>query len=176
MFLNGRPSYRLYFWEVADTHQVLQSLLQGLNNQSGASDASHAPITSISTATTVKSSRAQRCRQQQEEELDDQHNTMSLIPLVNSIKELAEECQRQMILERVEDRNHERHLEEQRQQSERNRERAFHRRAELLDLAHKQYRKLNAELHPNEENSRRLSEFYDEESCLLEVKIRQLDL
>jgi hypothetical protein len=39
-FLNGRPSYLLYFWEVADAHQVLQSSLQRLNNQAGASDAS----------------------------------------------------------------------------------------------------------------------------------------
>jgi hypothetical protein len=60
-----------------------------------------------------------------------------LIPLVNSRKELAE-CQRQMILERVENRNHERHFEVHRQQSdgaERSRERAFRQRAELLDLA-----------------------------------------
>ncbi len=27
-FLNGRPSYLLYFWEIADQHQLLQSLLQ----------------------------------------------------------------------------------------------------------------------------------------------------
>jgi Na+-transporting NADH:ubiquinone oxidoreductase subunit NqrC len=67
-----------------------------------------------------------RC-QQQEEELDANNNTTSLIPLVNSIKELAE-CQRRMILERIEDRNHERYLEVQRQQSdgaERSRERTF---------------------------------------------------
>ena len=30
-FLNGRPSYLLYFWEVADAHQLLQSSLQRLN-------------------------------------------------------------------------------------------------------------------------------------------------
>ena len=83
-----------------------------------------------------------------------------------------------MVFDRVEDRNHERQLEEQRQQSEgseRSRECAFRRRAELLDLARK-YRNINAELNPNDENSRRLSEFYDEESHLLEVEIRQLDL
>jgi hypothetical protein len=120
-----------------------------------------------------------RRRQQQQQELDDQQHasSSSLIPLVDSIKELAE-CQRQMIFERVEDRNHERDLEEQRQQSEgaeRSRERAFRRRAELLDLSRK-YRKLNAELSPNDENYRRLSEFYAEEGRLLEDEIRQLDL
>jgi hypothetical protein len=68
-------------------------------------------------------------------------------------------------------------LEEQRQQSEgaeRNRERAFRRRAELVDLARK-YRNLNAELNPNNENTRRLSQFYVEEGRLLEDEIRQLD-
>ena len=179
LFLNGRPSYLLHFWEVADAHQVLQSSLQRLNNQAGASDASRAPITTTSTATSSQSVNSIRAlqRRQQQEELDAQHNTTSLIPLVNSIKELAE-CQRQMILECVEDRNHERHMEVQRQQSdgaEQSRERAFRRRAELLDLARK-YRNINAELNPNDENSRRLSEFYDEESHLLEVEIRQLDL
>lgn len=176
-FLNGRPSYLLYFWEIADTHQVLQSSLQRLNNSAGASDASRAPISSASNS--AGSSRAVRRRQQQQQELDDQQHASSslLIPLVDSIKELAE-CQRQMIFERVEDRNHERDLEEQRQQSEgaeRSRERAFRRRAELLDLSRK-YRKLNAELSPNDENYRRLSEFYAEEGRLLEDEIRQLDL
>ena len=83
-----------------------------------------------------------------------------------------------MVFDRVEDRNHERQLEEQRQQSEgaeRSRERAFRRRAELLDLTRK-YRNLNAELNPNDKKSRRHSELYDKEGRLLEVKIWQLDL
>ena len=32
-FLNGRPSYLLYFWEVADRHELLQSSLQRLAKQ-----------------------------------------------------------------------------------------------------------------------------------------------
>ncbi len=74
--------------------------------------------------------------------------------------------------------SHERHLEVQQQQSdgaERSRERAFRRRAELLDLTRK-YRNLNAELNPNDKKSRRHSELYDKEGRLLEVKIWQLDL
>ena len=66
----------------------------------------------------------------------------------------------------------------QQQQSdgaERSRERAFRRRAELLDLTRK-YRNLNAELNPNDKKSRRHSELYDKEGRLLEVKIWQLDL
>jgi hypothetical protein len=31
-FLNGRPSYLLYFWEVTDRHQLLQSDLQRLSD------------------------------------------------------------------------------------------------------------------------------------------------
>ncbi|KAI2508206.1 hypothetical protein MHU86_6257 [Fragilaria crotonensis] len=177
-FLNGRPSYLLYFWEVADVHQILQSSLQRLNNKAGAADASRAPISSRSSTTSNDSggglSRSRRRRQQQEEL--NAAGGSSFTPLVESIKELAE-CQRQMVFDRVEDRNHERQLEEQRQQSEgaeRSRERAFRRRAELVDLARK-YRKLNAELDPNDENTRRLSAFYLEEGRLLEEEIRQLD-
>jgi hypothetical protein len=36
-FLNGKPSYLLYFWELADAHQLLQSSLQRLNSSTGAS-------------------------------------------------------------------------------------------------------------------------------------------
>ena len=132
---------------------------------SNACDASSAPSTGSSNG-------AHRRRQQHEQEED----TSSLIPLVQSIKELAE-CQRQLVLDRVEDRNHERQLEQQQQQSQgaqQGRERTFRRRAELTDLTRK-YRKLNAELNVNDEDSRRLSEFYLEEGRLLQEEICQLD-
>ena len=38
-FLNGRPSYLLYYWEDADAHQLLQSFLQCLHNNTGVCDA-----------------------------------------------------------------------------------------------------------------------------------------
>ena len=66
---------------------------------------------------------------------------------MESIKELAQ-AQQQMVLDRAEDWIHELQLEEQRQLTqgnERSCERAFCRRAELMDLARK-YCKLNAEL------------------------------
>ena len=47
-FLNGRPSYLLYFWEIADCHQLLQSSLQRLSIGTGASDASCAVSTAPS--------------------------------------------------------------------------------------------------------------------------------
>jgi predicted RNase H-like nuclease (RuvC/YqgF family) len=157
----------LYYWEVADAHQLLQSSLQRLHNDTGACDASSAPSTASS-----GSRRAQRRRQHQEQE----DSSSSLIPLVQSIKELAE-CQRQLVQDCSEDRHHERELEQLRQESQRalqNQERRFRRRAELADLARK-YRKLNAELNENDENSRRLLEFYMQESLLLQDEIRRLD-
>ena len=42
-FLYGKPSYLMYFWEIADRHQLLQSSLQRLHESVGASDASTAP-------------------------------------------------------------------------------------------------------------------------------------
>jgi hypothetical protein len=39
-FLNGQPLHLLYFWEIADRHQLLQSSLQQLRSSTGASDAS----------------------------------------------------------------------------------------------------------------------------------------
>lgn len=77
----------------------------------------------------------------------------------------------------MEDRHHERQLEQLRQESlgaQQSQERHFRRRAELTDLARK-YRRMNAELSGNDENSRRLSEFYVQEGLLLEEEIRRLD-
>ena len=110
---------------------------------------------------------------QGDEALHQDLDSSSFTPLVDSIKELAD-AQRQMLVDRAEDRIHEMQLEEQQHQSdelERSRERIFRRRAELMDQACK-YRKLNAELNPNDERSRRLSEFYVEEGHLLEAEIR----
>jgi hypothetical protein len=96
-FLNGRLSYLLYYWEVADAHQLLQSFLQRLHNDTGACDASSAP--SIASG---DSHCAQQRRQQQEQE----DSSSSLIPLVQSIKEIAE-CQRQLVQDSSQDRHHE---------------------------------------------------------------------
>ena len=173
-FLNGRPSYLLYFWEGVDAHQILKSSLQRVKNNAGAADASKSPASSSTTRSNSSGGRWRALQRQQQQELD---TGSSLIPLVESFNELAE-CQRQMVFHRVEDRNQERQLEEQRQQSEgaeSSREIAFRRRAELVDLARK-YRKLNAEFNPNDKDTRRLSEFYNEEGSLVEDEIiLQLD-
>jgi hypothetical protein len=98
------------------------------------------------------------------------------LPLAQSIKDLAE-SQRQLVLDRAEDRSHERQLEEQRRQSDRSEQcskRVFDRRSELNDLA-RQYRRLNAELDPSDTSSQRLSDFYVSEGCLLQEEIDRLD-
>lgn len=175
-FLNGRPSYLLYFWEMADSHQLLQSSLQRLNNNIAASDGSFA---SVSTA--PSSSQRQRCGQrgrQQDGDLPLDFEA-SVGPLLHSIQELVN-CQRQLGLDQAEQRQHEQQLVQQRKEStkaEQARDRIFRRRTELSDLARK-YRKLNAELDLNldldDERSARLSEFYNRECCLIEEEMRLL--
>ena len=49
-FLRGKPSYLLYFWELADEHQLLQSALQRLCVDVSASDAESAPSVTSSLA------------------------------------------------------------------------------------------------------------------------------
>ncbi|KAI2501581.1 hypothetical protein MHU86_12852 [Fragilaria crotonensis] len=84
---NGRPSHLLYFWEVADCHQLLQSSLQRLSDGTGASDASCAGVSTSSRG----SSRKYKCHQQ-----DDNCEESTLLPLVQSIRELAD-CQQQLL-------------------------------------------------------------------------------
>ncbi|KAI2505085.1 hypothetical protein MHU86_9361 [Fragilaria crotonensis] len=60
-FLCGKPSYLLYSWEVADRHQLLQSALQRLDDDVGASDASSAPS---ATSSTNQGTRRRRQREQ----------------------------------------------------------------------------------------------------------------
>ncbi len=153
-FLNGRPSYLLYFSEVADRHQILQSSLQRLSNRAGAKDAPSVPST---VSNSSGGGRAQQQRPQQQEQYIADGSLLT--PLVESIKELVQ-SQQEMELNQAKDWIHELQSEEQQQLTQGNeqiRERAFRRRAELMDLARK-YRKLKAELNLSDERSRQLSE------------------
>jgi hypothetical protein len=177
-FLNGRPSYLLYFWEVADAHQLLQSSLQRLSNNTGAMDASCAPSVSSSGGSCGQQQRHQQSRSGTNGtgQHDEEPHMGALVSLAQSMKELAE-CQQQMQHVRNEDRVHDRQLEDQRLHSEgmqETRKRVFERRAKLLDEA-RQYRKLNAELVMGNERSQRLSEFYESELRLLEDEICRLE-
>ena len=84
-FLNGRPSYMLYFWEVAESHQLLQSSLQRLTSNTGAVDASMAP----------GGSRDSRSRHGRHHGKDQEEEHKILMPVLQSLKELTE-GQRQM--------------------------------------------------------------------------------
>ena len=159
-FLNGRPSYLLYFWEVADTHQLLQSSLQRLSNHTRASDASQAPSTSGGSRS--------RQRPQEQQQTSDSQTRKSLGAIARSITDLAEsnrQSNRDLINDRAQDRDHEKKLEEKRQEFEERkihiettsecRTRCFNRRAQLTDLA-RQYRRSIAEINPRDNNSKRL--------------------
>jgi hypothetical protein len=59
--LNGRLSFPLYFWEVADSHQLLQSLLQRLINSIAASEGF---FTSVSLSSSSHSQHRKQWRRQ----------------------------------------------------------------------------------------------------------------
>jgi hypothetical protein len=169
-FLNGKPSYLLYYWEIIDAHQLLQSSVQRLTYNIGAGDASMAP-----TVTTTPSHSQQGRRRHQQEEQQEQQRGVAYTAIMESLKDIAKGNE-QLRIDREQDRLHERELEEQRIESDRNeqcRHRVFQRRTELLDLGRK-YRKLNAELDMSNERSQRLSEFYTNECRLVEDELREL--
>ena len=158
-FLYGRPSYLLYFWEVADNHQLLSSSLQCLSNGSGAADAASAASVAPS------SSSQRRKRREREDSEHDYNNSVAMRPFVHSLQEIAA-SQRKSTLDRAKDRRHERQLQNETQ--------TFRRKAELLDLA-RSYRKLHAELNTSDERSARLSAFYVSEGKIIDDEIRQLE-
>jgi hypothetical protein len=96
-FFNGRPSYLLFFWEVADLHQLLQSLLQRLNNSIAASDGSFAAV-----STTAPRSQHRRQRREEDDDDDSPPGLEASVHLLSqSISELAE-CQRQVLRDQAE--------------------------------------------------------------------------
>ncbi len=100
----------------------------------------------------------------------------SIVPLVQSIKDLAE-CQRQLAFDHAEEQQQEQQvdlLQQEVNKQECQRERCFRRRAELSDLARK-CRKLNAELDPSDQNSKRLSDFYVAETNEILEELQQFD-
>jgi hypothetical protein len=151
-FLYGKPSYLLYFWEIADRHQLLQSSLQRLNESVGASDA-------FTASSVINVPRTASRRRRREDNEDDEEEVASALenPLEQSIRDFAkDEDRRQVALLQS--------------QSER---RVFQRRAQLVDEARK-YRRLMAELDPNDPRTKRLSDFYLKETLDIEKEISDL--
>ena len=146
VLLNGQPSYLFNFWEIADSHQLQQSLPQLLS--SSTSDAPCAPSTS-------SSSHARR-RRHKRENLHDES------PLVESINGFAE-CHQQLQFNSTSSRVSEMWAQRA--------DRRFQRRAEFSHLARK-YRKQNIELDPK---SKRLSEFFSSEGLKIEKEIHLLN-
>jgi hypothetical protein len=163
--------YLLYFWEVIDYHQLLQSSPQRLRDSVGAADG---VTTANSSAASGSVPRHRRDRQQHQSEMG--MMVASISPLAKSLHNL-ENSHVRLAMQREEDRAHEQRMEDQRQQSEASSEcckRSFDRRSQLLDQA-RQYRRLNVELNANDDNSQRLSNFYLEECQILQKKIDALD-
>jgi hypothetical protein len=84
-FLGGRPLYLLYFWEVADSHQLLQTMLQRIDASAAASDASSVP-TSVTYGTTPSSTR----RRLHTNNDSATTNNRDILTLSRSIQELNE--------------------------------------------------------------------------------------
>ena len=183
-FLRGMPSYILYYWEVAESHQLLSSCLQRLSNQANAPDASSAALVSTRGGRTTSvrsditssggSSRSggrdsRRRRQNADEETDDDDEMTANKTgnqLVQSLQDLVD-SQRSLLSDRALDREH--------QERENTRKRRFDRRSFLIDEA-RAYRMKIAEFScVDDTRSRHMSQFYTSELSKLEEEIRQLD-
>ena len=157
-FLYGKPSYLLYFWEIADCHQLLQSSLQRLHESVGASDASTAPSVITVHRTPSRRRRQESAALMQDNDEDEEAASVLVRPLVEAIRDFAkDEDRRQVALLKS--------------QSD---DRVFQRRAQLVDEARK-YRRLMAELDPNDPRSSNLSDFYAKETLEIEAEISEIE-
>ena len=159
-FLGGRPPHVLYFWEVVDEHQLLQSSLQRLTSNAGAADASAAP-------TTVGSSQR---RQRDNENAEDSRSRIaaSLDKLAAAHEEMAHERARDR--EQMKEFEHRKESLEARQGD---RKRKFDRTCELRDLA-RQYRRERVQLDDSAANFAVLRNFYNEEITSIEEELLDL--
>jgi hypothetical protein len=98
-FLCGKPSYLLYFWEIADRHQLLQSALQRLDNDVAASDASSAP----SATSSLASSGGYNRRRQRQHDEQDEAPSRDIFALSQSIRFLAKAEDDRQVRRRIAD-------------------------------------------------------------------------
>jgi hypothetical protein len=144
-FLRGKPSYLLYFWELADMHQLLQTTMQRLHGDSGASDASSAP--------SVIGSHGTRRRRREDHE-ESEGPAEDILSLSQSLRYLADsENDRAHLLA---------HREDQRQ--------VRHHVAELQDQA-RDYRRMYAEA---DDPTSTWATFYLEEAQRIALEIAAL--
>lgn len=167
-FLRGEPSYLLYFWEIADKHQLLQSSVQRLNEETGAGDASM----TASTSTSSRSGNSAARRRNADEAKRRAEYEKAVLASLEDIAKGHDAMRR----ERHRDRVHDQQLENQRLESERQErhtQRIFQRRTELVDIGRK-YRRMNAELDMSNARSQQLSQFYLNECQLAEEELQNL--
>ncbi len=186
----GMPSYLLYYWEVAESQQLLISCLQRLSNRASAADASSAPAVSTSVQR-MSSSTPSRSRTRRRRELltrgetsmsarssisssggsssgnGSQHaQSTEKKKVIDSSQDLVD-CQRGLLSDCALDRQH--------QERENTRKRRFDRHAFLLDEA-RSYRTKIAELScVNDHRSRHMVQFYNSDLSRLLEEIRQVD-
>ncbi len=98
-FLNRKPAYLLYFWDIANSHQLLCLSQQCLSDVTGASDA----------ASAMPSSHQRKRRRGQEDDDNDTNSEASYHTFLEGLNEIAE-LQRQSTLDWADDRQHERQL------------------------------------------------------------------
>ena len=120
-FLRGMPSYTLYYWEVAESQQLLSSCLQRLSNHANANDALSAALMSrkggtasvgsnITSRRVGGSNRSGSCgtrRQNSDEEIndDDEMTNATKSQLLLSLQDLVD-FRRSFLLVRALDREH----------------------------------------------------------------------
>jgi hypothetical protein len=141
-FLHGKPSYLLFFWEVADRHQLLRSALQRFDEDAGASDASSAP-------SAISGRGTRRRRRQDPEELDGQSD--DIVALSESLRFVAESERARAVL--LADREDVRYV---------------RRRADALQDQAREYRRMYAET-DDPDSSR--AKFYQDELKRIELEI-----
>ena len=168
-FLGGRPSYVLYYWEVVDSHQLLQSSLQRLTSNAGAANASVAP-----SAVSRTGSRTSRGRRDDDRD-DFEQQARKMAPLVASIDKLTA-VHEGIAHERARDRDQLKESEDRRASLEMRqveKKRKFERSCELRDLA-RQYRRERVQLDSTGENFAVLKDFYDEEIKSIDDELGEL--
>jgi hypothetical protein len=166
-FLGGMPSYLLYYWEVAESQQLLSSCLQRLSSRANAADASSVSVVStrrprqtMSSGRSSISTSGSRSSDGASGEPDTNNE------LAQSLQDLVQ-SQKDLLTDRVLDRQH--------QERENTRKRHFDRRSFLRDEA-RMYRMRIVEFScGDDERSCRMLQFYTTELTKLEEEIQQLD-
>ena len=96
--LYGRPLYLLYFWEIADHHQLLQSSLQQLSESVWCISASTAPSAiNVNCTPSCRRRREESAARMQDDDKDEEAASALVQPLIQSIRDFAKDEDRQQV-------------------------------------------------------------------------------